>query len=62
MYQGYKELKTAEDGSASKESITPTKLYHFCSAAIKGKIKVVLMGPGGCWMFPSEVKFNLFEK
>lgn len=28
----------------------------------EGKIKLVLMGLGGCWMFPSEVKFNLFEK
>lgn len=35
MYQGYKELKTAEDGSASKEFNTPTKQYNFCSADIR---------------------------
>lgn len=35
MHQGYKELKTVEGGSASKESNTPLKLYNFCSAAIR---------------------------
>jgi len=35
MYQGYKKLKAAEDGSASKESNTPTKPCSFCSAAMR---------------------------
>lgn len=49
MCQAYKELKTAEDGSASKEFNTRTTQYNFCSANIRQrKIKLVLMGPGGC--------------
>lgn len=55
MYQGYKELKTAEDGSASKESNTPTKLYHFCSAAIRQRKNKAGID-GSWWMLDDSIR------
>lgn len=46
-----------------KSSILPlNNIISVQQISDKGKLKVVLMGPGGCCIFPLEIMFSIFKK